>query len=44
MSKEPYKLPNVFVGCPYNKKFKFPTFKATLEKLPFKFVYANTRL
>ncbi|MCL4709262.1 hypothetical protein KJ068_29240 [bacterium] len=44
MAKAPYKLPNVFVGCPYGGKFKFANFKSTLEKIPFKFFYADTRL
>jgi len=44
MAKAPYKLPNVFVGCPYGGKFKFATFKSTLDKVPFQFFYADTRL
>ncbi len=44
MAKAPYKLPNVFVGCPYNKPFSFATFRDTLAKLPFRFYYANTHL
>jgi hypothetical protein len=44
MSRAPYKLPNVFVGCPYGGKFKFNAFKATLERLPFKFFYADTKI
>ena len=44
MARAPYKLPNVFVGCPYAKPFKFQQFKATLARLPFKFFYADTRL
>lgn len=44
MAKAPYKLPNVFVGCPYTKPFKFQKFKSTLEKIPFRFFYADTRL
>jgi len=44
MAKAPYKLPNVFVGCPYGGRFRFATFKATLERLPFKFFYADTKL
>jgi hypothetical protein len=44
MSKAPYKLPNVFVGCPYGGKFKFDAFKSCLEKIPFRFFYADTRL
>jgi len=44
MSKAPYKLPNVFVGCPYGGKFKFAQFKAALDRLPFKWFYADTKL
>lgn len=44
MAKAPFKLPNVFVGCPYGGKFKFDTFKSTLERLPFQFFYADTSL
>lgn len=44
MAKAPYKLPNVFVGCPYGGKFKFQSFKSALEKLPFRFIYADTTL
>ena len=44
MAKAPYKLPNVFVGCPYGGKFKFSSFKSTLDKIPFRFFYADTRL
>lgn len=44
MSRAPYKLPNVFVGCPYSKPFKFQQFKATLNRIPFKFFYADTKL
>jgi hypothetical protein len=44
MAKAPYKLPNVFVGCPYGGKFKFAPFKAALERIPFRFHFADTRL
>lgn len=44
MAKAPYKLPNVFVGCPYGGTFKFSSFKACLDRLPFRFFYADTRL
>ena len=44
MARAPYKLPNVFAGCPYGGEFKFATFKNTIEKIPFKFFYADTRL
>lgn len=45
MAKAPYKLPNVFVGCPYGGRFEFGKFKSTLERwVPFKFFYADTSL
>ena len=44
MAKAPYKLPNVFVGCPYGGGFKFATFKAALDRIPFKWFYADTSL
>ncbi len=44
MARAPYKLPNVFVGCPYAGRFKFATFKATLDRVPFKWFYADTSL
>src|SRR5712691_6663396 len=44
MAKSPYKLPNVFVGCPYGGRFKFATFKAALDRIPFKWFYADTSL
>src|SRR2546426_5302190 len=44
MAKAPYKLPNVFVGCPYSTRFKFATFKAALDRIPFKWFYADTSL
>jgi hypothetical protein len=44
MSKAPYKLPSVFVGCPYGKKFPFTTFRASLDRIPFRWYYADTRL
>jgi hypothetical protein len=44
MAKAPYKLPNVFVGCPYGGKFKFQLFKSALDRLPFKWFYADTSL
>jgi len=44
MAKAPYKLPNVFVGCPYGGRFKFATFKAALDRIPFKWFYADTSL
>src|SRR6266498_1661027 len=44
MAKAPYKLPSVFVGCPYGKKFPFATFRAALNHIPFRWYYADTRL
>jgi hypothetical protein len=44
MAKAPYKLPSVFVGCPYGGKFPFQAFKATLERIPFRWYYADTLL
>ncbi len=44
MAKAPYKLPNVFVGCPYGGRFKFSTFKSALDRIPFKWFYADTSL
>jgi hypothetical protein len=44
MAKAPYKLPSVFVGCPYGGKFPFQNFKTTLECLPFRWYYADTHL
>ena len=44
MAKAPYKLPSVFVGCPYGGKFPFQTFKATLDRIPFRWYYADTHI
>lgn len=44
MAAAQYKLPNVFVGCPYGGKFRFTSFKSCLDRLPFRFYYADTRL
>jgi hypothetical protein len=44
MSKSPYKLPSVFVGCPYGGKFPFDKFKAALGTVPFAWYYADTKL
>ena len=44
MAKAPYKLPSVFVGCPYGGKFPFAAFKAALERIPFRWYYADTHL
>ena len=44
MSRAPYKLPSVFVGCPYGGTFPFNSFKSALEKIPFRWYYADTHL
>ncbi len=44
MAKARYKLPSVFVGCPYGGKFPFAAFKAALDRLPFRWYYADTHL
>jgi hypothetical protein len=44
MAKAPYKLPRVFVGCPYGGKFPFTTFRAALNRIPFQWYYADTSL
>jgi len=44
MAKSPYKLPSVFVGCPYGGKFPFSAFRASLDRLPFRWYYADTHL
>jgi hypothetical protein len=45
MARAPYLLPSVFVGCPYDeKKFKFTAFKTALERIPFRWYYADTTL
>jgi len=44
MAKAPYKLPSVFVGCPYGGKFPFKTFKSHLDRIPFRWYYADTHL
>jgi hypothetical protein len=44
MAKAPYKLPNVFVGCPYGGRFRFAEFKKALDRIPFRFHYADTHL
>ncbi len=45
MSRSPYKMPSVFVACPYDeKKFKFSSFKKELASLPFSIEYADTNL
>ena len=44
MAKSPYKLPSVFVGCPYGGKFPFTAFRASLDRIPFRWYYADTHL
>jgi hypothetical protein len=44
MAKARYKLPSVFVGCPYGKKFPFAAFRASLNQIPFRWYYADTHL
>jgi hypothetical protein len=44
MARAAYKLPNVFVGCPYSGAFNFPAFKAALDRIPFRWYYADTGL
>jgi hypothetical protein len=44
MAKAAYKLPNVFVGCPYSSSFNFSAFKAALDRIPFRWYYADTSL
>ncbi len=44
MAKAPYKLPSVFVGCPYGKPFPFDAFQKALNRIPFRWYYADTNL
>lgn len=44
MSKAPYKLPSVFVGCPYGGRFPFAAFRTALDRIPFRWYYADTHL
>lgn len=44
MAKAPYKLPSVFVGCPYGGRFPFASFRSTLDRIPFRWYYADTHL
>lgn len=44
MARAAYKLPSVFVGCPYGPEFDFTAFKNALDRLPFRWYYADTRL
>ena len=32
MARAAYKLPNVFVGCPYSKPFNFQDFRSALDR------------
>jgi hypothetical protein len=42
MARAEYKLPNVFVGCPYSKEFNYAAFKTALDRIPFRWYYADT--
>lgn len=44
MAKAPYKLPSVFVGCPYGRRFPFAAFQTSLNRIPFRWYYADTSL
>ena len=44
MARAEYKLPNVFVGCPYSKEFNYAAFKTALDRIPFRWYYADTHL
>jgi len=44
MARAEYKLPNVFVGCPYSKEFNYSAFKTALDRIPFRWYYADTHL
>jgi hypothetical protein len=44
MARAPFKLPSVFVGCPYGGKFPFAAFRATLDRVPFRWYYADTTI
>jgi hypothetical protein len=44
MARAHYKLPNVFVGCPYSKEFNFSAFKDALDRIPFRWYYADTHV
>jgi hypothetical protein len=44
MARAAYKLPNVFVGYPYSGPFNFPAFKTALDRIPFRWYYADTGL
>ena len=34
----------MFVGCPYGGKFPFAAFRATLDRVPFRWYYADTNI
>lgn len=45
MARSAYKLPRVFVACPYSeKRFKFTLFKKELSELPWTCIYADTTI
>lgn len=44
MARAPFKLPSIFVGCPYGGKFPFSLFKSSLDRIPFRWYYADTHL
>lgn len=44
LARASYKLPSVFVGCPYRGKFPLASFKGNLERLPFRWYFADTHL
>src|ERR1035437_7241460 len=44
MSRAPFLVPTVFVGCPYSRPFDFPKFKSTCSRLPIAWYYADTNL
>lgn len=44
MARAAYKLPSVFVGCPYGGKFPFQSFRSNLERIPFRLYYADTHM
>jgi hypothetical protein len=44
VARAPYKLPSVFVGCPYGGKFPFSAFRTSLDRIPFRWYYADTHL
>lgn len=44
MARASYKLPNVFVGCPYRGRFNYKAFSTALSRIPFRWYYADTHL